>query len=78
MNDDDDAGKMFINSINITHFMSFLDDFDPTTTDDPIDIDPKMGKKKAAKLQAKAEKRQQREVINEIYKNTNIDTCLCI
>jgi len=37
------------------------DDFDPTTMDDQIELDPKMGKKKQLKIQAKAEKRQQRE-----------------
>jgi hypothetical protein len=30
--------------------------------DDPIELDPKMGKKKQLKMQAKAEKKQQREV----------------
>jgi hypothetical protein len=48
--------------INFINQIVFLDDFDPTTTDDPIELDPKMGKKKQLKIQAKAEKRQQHEV----------------
>jgi hypothetical protein len=48
----------------------FLDDFDPETMDDPMDYDPKIGKKKILKLQAKAEKKQQREVKRiELQKN---------
>ncbi|CAF2996951.1 unnamed protein product [Rotaria sp. Silwood2] len=37
------------------------DDFDPTTMNDPVEIDSKIGTKKRLKLEAKAEKRQQRE-----------------
>ncbi|CAF3696360.1 unnamed protein product [Rotaria sp. Silwood1] len=37
------------------------EDFDPTTMNDVVEIDPKMGTKKRLKLEAKAEKRQQRE-----------------
>jgi len=40
----------------------FLEEFDPTTMDDAVELDSKIGTKKRLKLEAKAEKRQQREV----------------
>lgn len=41
------------------------EDFDPETGSDIVGLDSKMGKKKQAKLQAKEEKRIQREVSND-------------
>ncbi|CAF3754503.1 unnamed protein product [Rotaria sp. Silwood1] len=41
--------------------MMMMQDFDPTTMNDVVEIDPKMGTKKRLKLEEKAEKRQQRE-----------------
>jgi hypothetical protein len=52
------AGDMFI-----------LDDLDPDTMNDMVEIDGKMGKKKQLKIQAKAEKRQQREVYRLLNRN---------
>ena len=61
--DDDDPGKQRSSSMVIKwHPDHTLDEFDPDAANDLVDIDGKMGKKKILKLQAKAEKRQQREV----------------
>ena len=58
--DDADDGRPITN--RNTSERSFVDDFDPTAMNDSLDIDGSMGTKKRKKLEAKAEKRQQRDV----------------
>ena len=50
-------------------FFVFIDDFDPTTMDDAVELDSKMGTKKRLKMEAKAEKQRQREVKNGNFRD---------
>ena len=50
-------------------FSRDIDDFDPTTMDDTVELDPKMGTKKRLKMEAKAEKQRQREVKKDSFRN---------
>ncbi len=61
-NDNDDPGKQSIVFFFIDLMNNCLDDFVEGAMNDPVDFGSKIGKKKQLKMQAKEEKRQQREV----------------
>jgi hypothetical protein len=50
------------NIFNDFFLLLVLDDLDPSNMNDVVELDSKMGTKKRLKLEAKAEKREQREV----------------